>query len=97
MIRNKMTKLFADYELKRQKMEEVDANDRYVQERGAEREELGCMFFQKTREREEKEELVEKAKKEKEWKQEWDVSVLMSSVLILPNFNFFFNLAPVSV
>ena len=31
MIRNKMTKLFADYELKRQKMEEVDANDRYVQ------------------------------------------------------------------
>ena len=31
MIINKMTKLFADYELKRQKMEEVDANDRYVQ------------------------------------------------------------------
>ena len=44
-----------------------------------------CSF--RKREREEKEELVEKAKKEKEWKQEWDVSMPLASVFILLKFS----------
>ena len=48
---------------------------------------MDTCYFRK-REREEKEELVEKAKKEKEWKQEWDVSMPLASIFVLPNFKF---------
>lgn len=49
-----MTKLFADLELKKQKMEEVECNER-------------------KRQRDEETAIGFKAKKDKEWKQEWEV------------------------
>ncbi len=55
LYRNTMTKLFADLELKKQKMEERETNDR-------------------KRQREEEDAAEEKIKKEKEWKQDWEVS-----------------------
>ena len=49
-----MTKLFADLELKKQKMEEAEGKER-------------------KRERDEADAIAHKAKKEKEWKEEWEV------------------------
>ena len=56
--RNSMTKLFADLELKKQKMEEQESKD-------------------KKRHREEEDAVELKAKREKEWKSEWEVRQLL--------------------
>lgn len=56
LYRNAMTKLFADLELKKHKMEEAESKDR-------------------KRQRDEEDAVEHKAKKDKEWKQEWEVCV----------------------
>lgn len=65
-----MTKLFADLELKKQKMEKAEGEDR-------------------KRQREEDDLIVTKAKKDKEWKQEWEVycklHVVKGHQITLPN------------
>lgn len=54
LYHNAMTKLFADLELKKHKMEEAESKDR-------------------KRQREEEDLIQLKAKKDKEWKKDWEV------------------------